>query len=290
MTVASTTSKSGPYACNGVTVAFALGFACQSQLDLQVVRTDSLMVDNILVLATDYTVALNADQAVSPGGTVTLLVAPATGNQITILRAVQTTQGASLPNQGGWYPKVVENALDKLTMLTQQLAEQVGRAIKVGVASSQTPDQLIATLNTNAASAVASATSATASASSATASASSASSSATAAAASAAASGVPSMSGNSGKFTTNNGSVASWAFITNTFNIVKDSLTTTYGYTGANLTTVTETINAINKVTTLTYNADNTVNVVTITYNGKTRTETYAYTSGKISGMTVVEI
>lgn len=138
MTVASSTSKSGPYACNGVTVAFAISFACSAASDLSVYRTDASAFDTALVLNTDYTVSLNADQTNSPGGTVTLTSAPPAGYQVTILRNVAFTQGTSLPNQGGWYPKVVENAFDKLTMIVQQLSEKVSRSVQVGVTSSDT--------------------------------------------------------------------------------------------------------------------------------------------------------
>jgi hypothetical protein len=192
MSIASTTSKSGPYACNGATVAFALSFACLATSDLLVVRTDTSGVDTTLVLTTDYSVSLNSDQTGSPGGTVTLAVAPATGFQLSILRNVSLTQETSLPNQGAWYPKVVENALDKLTMIVQQLGEKVNRAVVAGVTID--PTALLASINNAVNSAISSATSssnsATASSNSATEAsgfATAASGSATAASASAAA-------------------------------------------------------------------------------------------------------
>lgn len=101
---------------------------------------------------------------------------------------------------------------------------------------------------------------------------------------------LPAQAGAAGKFTFTNGTSASWVFITNTFNIIKDSLATTYTYTGSNITSITETINGLSKATTVTYNADGTVNVVTTTYAGKTRTETYTYTAGKITSLAVTEI
>lgn len=187
MTVSSSISKAGPYAGNGSTTAFAFAFYTQAAADLTVIRTDANGADTPLALGPDFTVALNADQTASPGGTVTLSSAPASGYQITILRNITLTQGASLPNQGGWYPKVVENALDKITMGLQQLAEQVGRAVKIGVATTQTPDQMIAAIAANAAAAAGSATSAAGSAASASTSASTASTAAASAVAAAAA-------------------------------------------------------------------------------------------------------
>ena len=236
MTIASATSKSGPYACNGVTVTFVVGFTCFAQTDLQVVRTDTSAADTTLVMSTDYTVALNSDQVNSPGGTITLTSAPATGYSITILRNVLMTQGASFPNQGGWYPKVVETALDKLTMETQQLQERLSRAVVLGVTQTD-PTSLINSVTASASNAAASASASAGSASAAAGSATSASGSVTSAAAqvalattqannsassaaTAAATAVtvssyapvPLQTGNALKFLYTNGTVQSWQF------------------------------------------------------------------------------
>ena len=189
MTVASSTNKAGPYAGDGVTVAFSFAFKVQASTDIEVVSTTTVAavaVDTTLVAGTDYTVALNADQDASPGGSVTATVAPAVGAQITILRNLTLTQGASLPNQGGFYPKVIENALDKLTMMVQQLYEKTGRALLLSVADSITNlHDLLTSINNSASAAAGSASAAGASASSASGSATAAAGSATAAAASA---------------------------------------------------------------------------------------------------------
>ena len=163
MTVSSSISKAGPYACNGATTAFAFAFYTQATADIAVVRTDAVGTDTALTLGADYSVALNADQTTSPGGSVTLAVAPASGLQITILRSLALTQGASLPNQGGWYPKVVENALDKLTMAMQQIAEKVNRAVVLGVTQTDA-SVLINSITANAAAAAADAATASAAA------------------------------------------------------------------------------------------------------------------------------
>jgi hypothetical protein len=184
MTISSSTAKSGPYAGNGVTVVFAISFACYAAADLTVVRTDPAGADTTLTLATDYTVSLNVDQTNSPGGTITMTAAPATGYQVTILRNVQMTQGSSFPNQGGWYPQVVEKALDKLTMIVQQLQEKLSRSVTLGVTQTD-PTAVINAITTGASVAAASAASATASASSAASSATSASGNATSASGSA---------------------------------------------------------------------------------------------------------
>ncbi len=179
MTISSETRKAGPYTGNGLTTSFSFAFKVFTAADLLVVRTDLALFETTLVLNTDYTVTLNSNQDSNPGGTVVLPGALTTGFLLTLSSQVGALQATDLTNQGGFYPSVLNTALDKLTILVQQLKEQVGRAVKTDISSSVTPAQLINTLNTNAANAVASAAS---SAASATASANSATTSSNAAA------------------------------------------------------------------------------------------------------------
>lgn len=187
MTIASETSSAGPYAGDDSTDNFSFAFKVFAAADIAVVLTDSTGADTTLTITTHYTVSLNADQEASPGGSVTLLTPPATGENLTILRDMTLTQGAALPNQGGWYPEVIEDALDKLTMITQQLEEKIDRAIVVGVTDD--PATYLADAEAAATAVAASQAAASVSASAASASASAASASEIAAAASAAAIG-----------------------------------------------------------------------------------------------------
>ncbi len=191
MSISSTTRKAGSYTGNGSTTQFPFSFKVFSASDVLVVRTDPVGAESNLVLGTDYTVALNADQDANPGGTITATTAPATGYLITATSQVQNLQPVTLTNQGAFYPKVINDAFDRLTILVQQVAEQVGRAVKVGISSSTTPDQLIAQLNTNVSNAASSASAASTSASTASSAATNASNSATAAANSAASIALP---------------------------------------------------------------------------------------------------
>lgn len=185
MTISSATSKSGPYAGNGSTTVFDIDFKVFTAADLEVVRTSSAGVDTTLVLTTDYSVSLNADQEASPGGTVTCVTAPASGAQLTILRNMTMTQGAAFPNQGGFYPEVLEQALDKLTMIAQQQEERLDRTLQVGVSETD-PQVLIDQINAATTAAAASETAAAASEAAAAASETAAAGSASAAASSAA--------------------------------------------------------------------------------------------------------
>lgn len=135
MSISSATRKAGPYSGNGVTVAFPFAFKVFAGSDLLVVRTDPGNLESNLTFGTDYTVSLNADQDNNPGGTVTLFAAPLTGYLLTLTSAVQNLQPVVLTNNGGFYPKVINDAFDRVTIQIQQVAEQVSRAFKVPISS-----------------------------------------------------------------------------------------------------------------------------------------------------------
>jgi hypothetical protein len=209
MTIQNTTvRKAGPSQGNGVTTVFPFTFKVFTATDILVTYLDASGVESVLVLTTNYTVSLNADQNTSPGGSVTLLVAPATGTYITLTSQVTNTQTLALTNSGGFYPESINNALDRTVIQVQQLAEAVSRCITVAVSSTQTTAQLLASIFTAQTDSVASASSATASASSAAAS-------AAAAAAAAGSSGIPSVTGNAGKYLGTNGFTTSWSYLSN---------------------------------------------------------------------------
>ena len=212
MTISSAVRVAGPYTGNGTTTSFPFAFKVFTTADVQVIRTDLSSIESTLVLGTDYTVTLNSNQNVSPGGTVVMLTAPASGFLLTLTSQVTNLQSTDLTNEGGFYPSVITNALDKLTILVQQLSVQVGLAVKVNISSGISPSVMasyivalynnlaniitnatnISSINTNATNitaiqgASANASSAAASSSSASTSATNANNSAVAAAASAA--------------------------------------------------------------------------------------------------------
>ncbi|MBK8772849.1 MAG: right-handed parallel beta-helix repeat-containing protein, partial [Rhizobiales bacterium] len=150
MTISSDDRVAGPFAGNGATVIFPFTFKVFTQVDLRVIQTDSSGVETDKTLTTHYTVSLNADQNVSPGGSITMLVAPPAGHKITITTALQSLQQTDLTNGGGWYPQVIEDSLDKLTILVQQVEEKTDRAITVpissGAGSSALPNPLASSL------------------------------------------------------------------------------------------------------------------------------------------------
>jgi len=137
MTVSSEVRKNGPYTGNGVTTQFPFTFKIFNGAEIVVTAGDTVAgTEAVLVLATDYSVALNADQNTSPGGTVTLNAALGSSFVLFITSNVQNLQEVDLTNQGGFYPEVLNLGLDKLTILVQQLAEKVGRSLILPVSSS----------------------------------------------------------------------------------------------------------------------------------------------------------
>ena len=135
MSISSSTRKAGPYTGNGVTTAFPFAFKVFSSSDVRVVRTDLSGIESDLTLTADYTVTLNADQDSDPGGTVTLVTAAETGYKTTLASQVDELQPVVLTNAGGFYPRVINDALDRLTIMVQQLSEKLSRSLKYSISS-----------------------------------------------------------------------------------------------------------------------------------------------------------
>lgn len=164
MTISSETRKAGPFNGNGVTTSFPFVFKTFAKSDVKVIFTDADEIETILVLDSDYTVTLNVDQNANPGGSISYSTL-ATGEKLTVLGAVEYTQETDVQNQGGFYPEVIENAFDKITMLVQQVKEIADRAVVVPASSSVTSENYLDTINTYKVEAAASASAASTSAS-----------------------------------------------------------------------------------------------------------------------------
>ena len=122
----STTSKAS-YSGNGTTTAFTVPFYFLEAADVQVILRSSAGVETVQALTTNYTVA---GAGVTSGGTVTMLVAPAACTTLTILRNIEATQETDLVPNDRLPAETLEVALDKATMLIQQLDEEAGRSLK----------------------------------------------------------------------------------------------------------------------------------------------------------------
>ena len=144
MTISSTTRIAGPFVGNGTATVLPFTFKIFAAADLDVVRLNiSTGVETTLVLNSDYSVTLNGDQNTNPGGSITLLAgALASGFTLTITSDIANLQPTDLTNQGGFYPEVITDALDRATIQIQQMQGEVSRSIKVPLSDSTFDMQL----------------------------------------------------------------------------------------------------------------------------------------------------
>ena len=148
MAVSQTPRKAGPFDGDGITTDFPFGFKVTSAKDVKViVYNEETQKED--VLSTGYSVKLNANQEGSPGGTVKLSAALAEGLVMAIVSNVASTQDMILTNRGGFYPEAINNALDKVTMLIQQVEETVSQCLRVRATSAETPEEVAARLEAN---------------------------------------------------------------------------------------------------------------------------------------------
>jgi len=131
-----------------VNTQFAFAFKVFAKEDVQVIFTDTGGQDTVLTIGAHYTVALNPNQDHAPGGVVTYPASGtadklAAGQLLNILSVLPYAQPTDIQNQGGFYPQVIEDALDRNTIHVQQLAEQLTRTPTLPVSDPRTPAEFI---------------------------------------------------------------------------------------------------------------------------------------------------
>lgn len=128
MTVSSEIKRKD-YSGDGATVSFPTEFRFLDNSHLKVILSiDATGVEAEQTLDSDYSVTGSGEDS---GGTVLMVVAPATGETLTIKRNVPLTQGIDYVENDPFPASAHENGLDKLTMLVQQLQEEVDRSLKL---------------------------------------------------------------------------------------------------------------------------------------------------------------
>lgn len=130
MTIPASPRRMPAVATNGVTTVFTFDFKVFADNDVSVTWETSVGTQVPLVLNTDYTVTRNPNQNTSPGGTITTTTALSAGN-LAIFGGSEYKQETDIPNAGPFFGDSIESALDYLAILTQQLKELIGRALKV---------------------------------------------------------------------------------------------------------------------------------------------------------------
>lgn len=144
MTITNQNRVAGPF-LGGTGTALPFTFKVFFGTDLQIVRVDPS--GNQSVLATGYSVALNADQNVSPGGTVNLSVDPGAGYTTTVVSNLSYLQAVVLTNLGAFLPTVINDAFDRLTIFSQQVLAITTRSVQIpvsdGVLTTTLPTALV---------------------------------------------------------------------------------------------------------------------------------------------------
>lgn len=114
------------YSGNGSTTVFSFPYKFLADADLTVILTDADGVSVTKTITTHYSISGAGEEA---GGGVTMVTAPATGETLVILRDPAATQGVDLRENDSLPAEVVEQALDRLTMLVQRLNDIAARAV-----------------------------------------------------------------------------------------------------------------------------------------------------------------
>lgn len=132
MTISTTDSRIS-YNGNGVTTAFSFPYRFLANGDLVVVSVSSTGVETTKTLTTDYTLTGAGDDA---GGTVTMIAAPASGTRLIIYRDTDIVQETDYISGDPFPAETHERALDRLTMIAQEIGSDADRSIKVPVGDS----------------------------------------------------------------------------------------------------------------------------------------------------------
>ena len=126
MTISSDTRQTSEFSGGYAALSdFAFSFRLHDSTMLEVViRTDG--GDPVASDPSNYTVALNADQYVSPGGTVTFTPEVLSTETLQIRSNLTLQQQSDLTVSNTYNPRTVEDAIDFLTMCMQDIARKAG--------------------------------------------------------------------------------------------------------------------------------------------------------------------
>jgi hypothetical protein len=130
MTVSSSVNKV-TYSGNSATTVFPVNYYFLENSHLQVILVSN-NVETVQTITSQYTVTGAGNPA---GGSVTMLTPPPTGTQLIIVRNVPATQETDYLANDPFPAESHERALDKLTMLVQQVELDADRALKIPLSS-----------------------------------------------------------------------------------------------------------------------------------------------------------
>ena len=136
MTVSSTTVKNS-YSGNGSTTSFNYTFKIFADSDLQVIIRSSTGTETTKTITTHYTVSGAGN---TNGGSVTFTSGniPANGETVVLRRNVPQTQAIDYIANDPFPAETHEEGLDRATMTTQQVQEELNRSIKLSRTNTMT--------------------------------------------------------------------------------------------------------------------------------------------------------
>ena len=118
------------YIGNGSTTVFPMTFEV-NEAHPEWIHLFILQDDNTYSETEDFSVDMTAKTVTYPQSGTPL----ASGKRLVIMRELPLQQQLDLINQGDYYAEDVEQALDDLTMITQQLGDETNRALKMPIGS-----------------------------------------------------------------------------------------------------------------------------------------------------------
>ena len=136
MSVSTDANAAGPFVCTGSQTEFPFAFYA--------LETGHIAVYvNGARITSGYSVTLNGES----GGTVVMDAAPEKGTRLVILRNVPFTQLTDIQNNTAFLPEIIEQMSDKLTMICQQLKEELSRCVRVDPGSVDPPEAFVSRIS-----------------------------------------------------------------------------------------------------------------------------------------------
>lgn len=148
MTINTNVRRTSIFTGNGTADTFPFTFKVFIEEDIEVVVLDnSTTLESVYKIGTDYTVTLNDVQDFNAGGNITLVSgAFPVGMSLVITSNIENLQPVQITNLGGFFPAVINDALDRATIQIQQLQDAVDRSAKLPITNSVDVDQLLSAI------------------------------------------------------------------------------------------------------------------------------------------------
>lgn len=129
MAVNTTNITSGPYIGNGLSDEYSYDFRVTDKTQLRVFETTDAGARTELTVDTDYTVA---GIGVDAGGIITRVAGNLPTDYIWYIRSdYDDTQKTAFGSQGGFFPDIHEDAMDKRTFVSQQQQDILNRTFRL---------------------------------------------------------------------------------------------------------------------------------------------------------------